>query len=311
VIRLIGGRAAAAAIACVMCTVAASGDFKTSFADGIRALDQKRWRDAERAFRAALREQPDDTGARIVINGMITKPYVPTYYLGIALYGAGDCGGALEAWRQPERLKRLLPGDDARTLDRSRQDCEQRMARLNPPPPPPSSSSLPRPSSSSVPPPPSSSVPPPPSSAPSSVPLPEIPVSSAPRPPVSSSSVPLNPVSSIRPAPSSSSSSVPAPAAATPDRLLNAARLFFRAQYAQASDALAGAQFERAGDRLQAELFRAASAYARYLTGGERDPRLRDEAAARVRGCRAMDPRFSPDPAYFSPRFVDFYRNTR
>jgi hypothetical protein len=58
-------------------------------------------------------------------------------------------------------------------------------------------------------------------------------------------------------------------------------------------------------------LFRAASAYALFITGGQRDQKLRQEAEANVRECRRLSTSgFKPDAKAFSPRFVQFFDRT-
>ena len=62
---------------------------------------------------------------------------------------------------------------------------------------------------------------------------------------------------------------------------------------------------------MQVRLFRAASAYALFITGGERDQKLRQEAETYVRECRRLaGAGFKPDPRAFSPRFVQFFERT-
>lgn len=91
--------------------------------------------------------------------------------------------------------------------------------------------------------------------------------------------------------------------------LEDGARLFFNGEYQQALDAL-GPASTRTDVRLQVHvhLFRAASLYALFIRSGETDQRLRTDAVAAVERCRELDPAFAPDPAYFSPRFIAFYR---
>jgi hypothetical protein len=96
-----------------------------------------------------------------------------------------------------------------------------------------------------------------------------------------------------------------------PPALLRAADLYFSGRYAEAAGALDGQRYTDTAESLQAEVFRAASAFGLYVIGGERDPQLRERATASVRACRRLDPRFAPDTASFSPRFVQFYRDVR
>lgn len=294
----------AASIACVLGGATLGADYKAVYQNAIREYNFKRWDAAARLLREALKEQPDDTGEPVTLSGMQRAPYLPNFYLGQVLFANGDCRAALAAWQASERGTVRRFRDESRELDRNRSECERRLGAATsstteiapspsssvrspssvPPPPPVSSSSI-------APPPPASSIAPP-----SGLP--------------SSSSISRSPISPTSSSPSSIPLTPP-PVAGPPDVLLTAARFFFRGQYARASATLAAARFDRDADRLQAELFRAASAYAQFLTGGERDQRLRDEAVAHVRACHRLNPAFRPDPSYFSPRFVEFYRVTR
>jgi hypothetical protein len=96
-----------------------------------------------------------------------------------------------------------------------------------------------------------------------------------------------------------------------PPELVRAATLFFKGRYRETVTALEGVGNQAGPAGVQAQLFRSASLYALFLTGGEQDVRLREASAAAVRECRRLDPGFSPDPAVFSPRFIGFYRQVR
>jgi hypothetical protein len=95
-----------------------------------------------------------------------------------------------------------------------------------------------------------------------------------------------------------------------PRELLTAARLFFSGQYQDALGSLAPLRYAPGPAAAQASLFRAASSYALYLLGGEKDEKLLEEAVKNLRLCRQVDPQLHPDPRAFSPRFVQFF-NTR
>jgi hypothetical protein len=60
--------------------------------------------DAASYFRQALQLRGTDTGERISISGFGNiEPYVPHYYLGVALMNLGDCRGALDSWALAEK----------------------------------------------------------------------------------------------------------------------------------------------------------------------------------------------------------------
>ena len=92
--------------------------------------------------------------------------------------------------------------------------------------------------------------------------------------------------------------------------LLAGAQAFFDARYAEAADRLARANAAGPGAS-QAALLRGAARFMLYVTSGQQDESLRVAAADDVRACRRLDARLSPDPAVFSPRFIEFFRQNR
>jgi tetratricopeptide (TPR) repeat protein len=93
--------------------------------------------------------------------------------------------------------------------------------------------------------------------------------------------------------------------------LISASALYFTGRYSAALTELNKLDYSTGFPGAQVKLFRAASAYALFLTGGQRDAKLQQEAAANVRDCRRLaNPGFKPDPKAFSPRFVQFFERT-
>jgi len=93
--------------------------------------------------------------------------------------------------------------------------------------------------------------------------------------------------------------------------LVTASTLYFTGRYAAARTELGKLDYPVGLPGVQVRLFRAAAAYALFLTGGEKDPKLRQEAEANVRECRRLAATgFRPDPKAFSPRFVQFFERT-
>jgi hypothetical protein len=93
--------------------------------------------------------------------------------------------------------------------------------------------------------------------------------------------------------------------------LLPASTLYFTGKYAAARTELSKLEYAEGFPAVQLRLFRAASAYALFLTGGQRDQALRQEAEANVRECRRLAATgFRPDAKAFSPRFVQFFDRT-
>ncbi len=75
-------------------------DAEESFKEGIEAVDLERWREAEGHFRQAVAANGQESDRRIFISGAFSRPYLPHFYLGWALFQQGPdaCEAALEAW---------------------------------------------------------------------------------------------------------------------------------------------------------------------------------------------------------------------
>ncbi len=91
--------------------------------------------------------------------------------------------------------------------------------------------------------------------------------------------------------------------------LLSGARAYFEGRYEQALRYLSQAQGQPARVMAQSHLLRAASRFALFRAGGEKETRLTQEAAQDVAACRKADPSLAPDPTYFSPAFAAFFKN--
>jgi len=83
--------------------LSAADDYKSSFQQGFQAIDRKRYNEAAGKMRDAIRQQPAEGGDTVKISGSFFSPYLPHYYLGVALYYLNDCAGALAEWRESER----------------------------------------------------------------------------------------------------------------------------------------------------------------------------------------------------------------
>jgi hypothetical protein len=91
--------------------------------------------------------------------------------------------------------------------------------------------------------------------------------------------------------------------------LEDGARYYLEGQYQKALDTLGPpGQLNNVLLQVHVHLFRAASLYALYLSSGQSNQALRDQAAAEVQRCREIDPAFQPSPRAFSPRFISFYQ---
>ena len=77
--------------------------YRDTYKRAIDAKNRRRWADARKLFEEALSQNSVESTERILISGFGNyEPYVPRYYLGLALSNLGDCRSALENWQQSE-----------------------------------------------------------------------------------------------------------------------------------------------------------------------------------------------------------------
>jgi tetratricopeptide (TPR) repeat protein len=103
------------------------GDYRSSYAKGITAMDRQEWNDAIRWFREAAQENPKE-GGRVLIYGLRYREYLPHYYLGVALFRSKNCEAALEAWARSEEQGLVRRMAEYRQLTAFRQECQGRTA---------------------------------------------------------------------------------------------------------------------------------------------------------------------------------------
>jgi hypothetical protein len=90
-------------------------------------------------------------------------------------------------------------------------------------------------------------------------------------------------------------------------RLAKAYQAYTKCDYEGVETALADATFDKAWLNVQANLFRAAALFARYVHGGKEDDSLRQQARLAVQECLRLDADYSPRETVFSPPFLAFY----
>jgi hypothetical protein len=125
-------------IAVVCCTLAAVvyADYRDAFRRGVQGFRQSRWPVVIGAMKEALAERGDNPRERINISGFgDIVPYVPSFYLGVALYRTGDCSGALSAWNALEASG--IDPPDRGLYAKARKECEARVAAAKPSTPTP------------------------------------------------------------------------------------------------------------------------------------------------------------------------------
>lgn len=81
--------------------LAIHADYRDSYAQGLRARDEKRWRDVTVHMAAAIAEQPAE--GETVRPFVLFETYLPYYYLGVGHAQLGNCEAAAAAWRESLR----------------------------------------------------------------------------------------------------------------------------------------------------------------------------------------------------------------
>jgi hypothetical protein len=350
----------------------ARADYKESYKKGMEAVDKGNWADVARHMRQAATEQAKE-GEKLKLYGMRFEDYVPNYFLGQALFKAGDCEGALVAWAASEGQGAIRKTDYFKELTKNKGVCQQRVAQKQPTEKPPTAPAGPDPAAvaqatraaeqtlSAA-----------DAEARAVADLQGDPalagrwaqdpslggaqklaldllasahgrLESARRKPdlvqlaeakdwasrasaqlaslkqtasqrredarravASTEPLKTTPVSPAGPTTTAPVSTAPAGPSA---ELVGAARAYFAGQYREALGALGSTSPASGRSGAQAMLFRAASRYALFVLGGERDDALKNEARADVQACRRLDASFEPLPQYFSPRFTAFFKS--
>jgi phosphotransferase system HPr-like phosphotransfer protein len=144
---------------------AAFADWRSAFAEGIKAYDLGEWGEVESYMKKAIDEKPTATGEKVRVYGMKFERYLPYYYLGVALYHQKRCQEALAEFAR-SRAAGQVGSLGKSNMMRQEEECRRKLGlpppSATPPPPPPTAAPVNRRRSSRPPP---SSTPPPPSSA--------------------------------------------------------------------------------------------------------------------------------------------------
>jgi hypothetical protein len=300
-------------------------DFRESFKKGIEAVDRKEWSDVARWMRQAAAEQPQE-GESVKIYGVRFEPYLPHFYLGLALFQSGDCEGALEQWQLSESQKAVQSTSRYKLLVQNRDTCRQRIAAKKPNPPPTPSG-------------------PDPAAAAQAAREAEAREAARRKQEQEAETNRIREAEARRKQQEQEAAEAAAKiaeakrraeanreqaahqevtkspqvaAADTPKKvegnsgppaeLKAAARAFLRADYQEIVRTLGASHFQDRKATLASRLLLAAARYSLYLQGGEKDAELRKQATEDVRACRRLDAKIQPDGKLFSPRFTEFFR---
>jgi hypothetical protein len=331
-----------AAAGVLLAAANAGADYRDAYRRGVVAAGQENWPETARLMRSALAERARE-GEPIALEGDRKEPYLPRYYLGLALFHSGDCLGARRHWESSRRHGALRRSSFYRTVQKLNQECQKRLPREA-------------------------------AAAQSARALegelrkadalagalavlesnPEVVgedreavvrglregrehlAEARSRLDGGRRSADLGELDEARErtqratdtlekarrkamrhlAPLAAGRSALAPSAspstedaAPPAELVTAARAYFDGRYQEAADALAATDYGSGPAALQAHVLRAAARHALYLLGGRRDDALRRAVDDDVQAVRRLDPTFEPSASAFSPRFRELFRS--
>ena len=109
----------------------ARADYKDAYRRGMEAIDHGNWTEAARRMNDALSEQPRE-GEQVKLYGLRFETYLPHYYLGLALFNAGNCEAALAAWNASESQGAVKGTNQYKTLLKNRQACQAKVVKATP-----------------------------------------------------------------------------------------------------------------------------------------------------------------------------------
>ncbi len=110
---------------CVLVAGNAGATPKETHKLGVAAIEAGRWTDAERFFRAAIAERPQEK-----FNRLTKSAYLPHYYLGVALAESGKCQAALGSWKESNKQGQIQKSDLAGDLGRRRKRCQNHLRQV-------------------------------------------------------------------------------------------------------------------------------------------------------------------------------------
>jgi hypothetical protein len=109
----------------------ARADYKEAYRRGMQAIDQGKWAEAAQRMNEALAEQSRE-GEQVKLYGLRFETYLPHYYLGLALFNAGNCEAALGAWNTSESQGAVKGSNQYKTLLKNRQACQAKVVKASP-----------------------------------------------------------------------------------------------------------------------------------------------------------------------------------
>jgi hypothetical protein len=306
--RASGSRPALAALAAALAlalSLPAAADYKSDYADGLKAAGDGKWAEAESKMKAALAAEPTPV-PRMNTYGRNFVAYAPQFFIGIAAYRRGDCDSAVRNLEHgptqavvADSKAKATVAEFTSLASKGLSECRTKLASATTAPtapvatktapvaPPPTTPTQPI---ASTPPPvtkaPTTTTPPPATKQP-------VVVASAPPPPVTKAPTPATPA---------------APQA--PPALAGAVDNYLRGRYEQVA-AVDPATLTDRKARYHLLLLRSASRHTLAQIQGDAGAPLIAQAEADIRAAKQLDPARTPDESLFSPRFRALYSATR
>lgn len=288
-------RFASFAFAIVAASRPALADYQQTYRAGVTAYSRSAWEQTITAMRQAIRDHPAESADTVFIYGTWYEPYVPYYYLGMALYKSGHCADAIEPLEKTQQ-QNVLSRKYASNVTQALRDCaESRPSRPSTPPPHPGNVPVPVIVTNTV--------------APAPEPTATVAKSTASAPAVREGAVQISRSagSALSPTPQTPTLVAPVPRVDDRRELLAAVDAYLRGDYAQSLNVLDRTAFTDSRSRQQAVLFRAAALHGLYLLS-DGNSELRNRAAAQVHLYKQMKPERALDARVFSPAFQEFVR---
>jgi hypothetical protein len=100
----------------------AAADYKDSYKQGVEAVEKAKWAEAARLMQDAIASKAAE-GETIRFYGQRFEPYLPHFYLGLALFSSGDCAGALRSWATSESQGAVQKSEKYKVLTKDRASC--------------------------------------------------------------------------------------------------------------------------------------------------------------------------------------------
>ena len=100
--------------------------FLERYVEGLQEVRLENWQTVTVSMRAAIAEQPRER-ARLPLRRYF-RPYIPHYYLGVALFNLGDCAAAKYEWDLSESYGVISDRAEGADVVLKRRECEQRRA---------------------------------------------------------------------------------------------------------------------------------------------------------------------------------------